>query len=399
MLLSLVVYTALAVVGMMLFHAGLTSAIDDELVQMADELIPTIDYDAKTLQLRSWPTTTRHHSPIKLLASIQLFDRQKHLVQEYGLKGIPKLIRGSAEITEQDYSKRSLSMPIQGTDGKLVGYLQIQLTTKLRENATRQFGMTMAWIVPILLLALGLSGYFFAGKAAEPIEETFRVLRQFLSDAGHELSTPIAIIQATTENLNAQLEDTPHGARLAIISRSTERMSRLVQDLMLLTKVDARHPIERKTSVQLDRLIRTCTEEFADRYKDKQITLTVSDNQPTLVFGDPDSLHRVLTNLLENALRYTDENGKVTVALRNMGKTARLTVEDTGVGIPAESLPRLFDRFYRVDKSRARSAGGFGLGLSIVKAIVESHKGYVEVSSDVGHGSRFSIFLPTMSTG
>jgi signal transduction histidine kinase len=332
------------------------------------------------------------------VASIQLFDRQKHLVQEYGLKGIPTLLPGTAEITEQDHSKRSLSMPIQGTDGKLVGYLQIQLTTKLRENATRQFGMTMAWIVPILLLALGLSGHFFAGKAAEPIEETFKVLRQFLSDAGHELSTPIAIIQAATENFQAQLDDTPHAQRLAIISRSTDRMSRLVQDLMLLTKVDARQPTEQKTSVQLDRVIKACIEEFSDRYKDKDISLTLAEVQPSVVFGDPDSLHRVLTNLLENALRYTNQNGAVTVSLRSLGKTVRLSVEDSGVGIPAESLPHLFDRFYRVDKSRARSAGGFGLGLAIVKAIVESHKGYVEVSSEVGHGSRFSIFLPSIAS-
>lgn len=398
-LLSLLVYSGLSALGMMLFHAGLTNALDDELQQLSQELIPNVDYDANggSLELREWPTPHgRHHNPIKLLACIQLFDKNKRLVEEYGQEGISRWIPGVAEISAKEYSKRSLNTRIVN-DGKTIGYLQIQLTTKLREHAVAQFGMTMAIIAPIMLLALGLSGYFFSGKAAKPIEETFQVLRQFLSDAGHELGTPLAIIQAATENLQEQLAGTPHEGRLNIISRTTERMSHLVQDLTLLAKVDVRAQPKQKISLSLDRVAKACVEEFQDRFAEKNVHLVAGEIQPVIVSGDQDSIHRMTTNLLENALRYTNEAGTVTVTLKAFGRMARLSVEDNGIGIPAESLPHLFDRFYRVDKSRSRAAGGFGLGLSIVKAIVENHRGYVEVASELGKGSRFSVHLPAVS--
>ena len=164
---------------------------------------------------------------------------------------------------------------------------------------------------------------------------------------------------------------------------------------MLLAKVDARSSLTAATSsLQVDKVARLCAEEFEDRFKEKKIELTVAELQPAMVHGDQDALHRLVTNLLENALRYTNEGGKVTVSCRIIGRVARLSVEDTGVGIPAESLPRLFDRFYRVDQSRSRNAGGSGLGLAIVKAIADAHRGYVEVASEPGKGTRFSVVLP-----
>jgi signal transduction histidine kinase len=398
-LLSVLVYAGLLAIGLMLFHAGLTSALDEELAQLSQELIPNIDYDqdGTGLQLRVWPTKGKHRSPIKLLAAIELFDRNQHLVQQYGQPGpagAEQFFPGVREISGKDSSRRSLNTAIYSGDGHLVGYLQIQLTTKLRDHATAQFGWTMASIAPLLLLALGISGYFFSGKAAKPIEETFVVLRQFVSDAGHELGTPIAIIQAATENLQEQLPNTPHLSRLNIISRNTERMSRLVQDLTLLARVDAGSLTKPTTTVSLDRLTKTCVEEFEDRFNEKRISLIAEEIQPASVIGDPDSLHRMLSNLIENALRYTNEGGRVTVSLRVLGRVIKLSVEDTGIGIPSDSVPHLFDRFYRVDQSRSRAEGGFGLGLSIVRAIAASYRGSVEVSSEPGKGSRFSIVLP-----
>jgi signal transduction histidine kinase len=333
-----------------------------------------------------------------MLASVQLFDKDAHLVQEYGTKGVDRLLSGTQELSGADFSKRSMTTAIVGGNGKLVGWLQIQLTTKLREHAVRQFAFTMVMIAPVLLLGLGLVGYFFAGKAAQPIERTFSVLKQFVSDAGHELQTPIAVISATTENLAVQLDETPHAPRLAIITRNTDRMAALVSDLMLLAKVDA--PVtssKAKTVVNVDRIAKQCAEEFEDRCREKQISIVVDELQPGPVLGEPDSLQRALGNLLENALRYTNEGGTISISCRNNGRQVRMTIEDTGIGIPPESLPYLFDRFYRVDKSRSRAEGGFGLGLAIVKAIVDNHKGFVEVASEVGKGSRFTIVLPALT--
>jgi two-component system, OmpR family, sensor histidine kinase CiaH len=396
-MLSVLVYASVATLGMVFFHAGLTNAIDDELQELSRELLPTVDYDEGDLQLHEWPIAFRKHSPIKMLASVQLFNEEGKLVQEYGPKSIDRLLKGTTELMGPEYAKRSFTTPVVASNGKTEGYLQIQLTTRLRDNAMHQFAFTVLLIAPFLLLSLGVCGYIFAGKVTKPIEETFSLLREFISDAGHELQTPLAIISAASENLSVQLEDTPHAQRLNIISRNTDRMGKLVRDLVLLAKVDARAgAIEAATPLQVDKVVRLCTEEFEDRFKEKQIALSLEDLQPATVSGDQDALHRLITNLLENALRYTNEGGKVTVACRNLGRVAKVSVEDTGVGIPAESLPRLFDRFYRVDKSRSRNAGGSGLGLAIVKAIADGHRGYVEVASEPGKGTRFSVVLPIM---
>ncbi len=392
-LLSMLVYATVVALGVFSFHAGLTAALDDELQELSLEILPTVDYDGEHVRLRHWPTRL-HKEPIKLLASIQLFDWRGHLVQEYGQKGIGTLFPGKVEVNQGGYSKRCLTTPLIN-DGKGIGFLQVQVPTKLRDTATRQFVLTMAVIAPLLLLSLGVCGYFFSGKAAKPVEETFSVLRQFLADVGHELGTPIAIIQAAAENLSLEFKDDNSGTdRLSIISRSCERMSRLVEDLMLLARMEAPQPSDRQSPVQLDRLLKGAVQEFADRFKDRNIDLQLVDVSPAVVTGDQDSLYRMVGNLLENALRYTMDGGKVTVSLRSHGRTARLAVEDTGIGILPESLGHIFDRFYRVDKSRSRAAGGSGLGLSIVKAIVESHRGTVEVASEAGHGSKFTVVLP-----
>jgi two-component system sensor histidine kinase CiaH len=396
-ILSLLLYATVAALGIMFFHNGMTSAIDEELQELSLEIMPNVGYEKRTLQLQNWPINTKRRSPIKMLASVQLFDPSGRMVQEYGTHGIDRLLPGISEVVAGDSTKRSMSTPVTAADGKTIGYLQIQLTTKLRDNAMHQFAFTLLFVAPLLLLGLGLCGYLFAGKATQPVEETFSVLRQFISDAGHELQTPLAIVSAAAENLSVQLEETPHAQRLNIISRNTDRMAKLVRDLMLLAKVDVKGAQKTSLPVHLDQIARQCIEEFEDRFAERNIALSAGDLQSSVVLGDSDDLHRLLINLTENALRYTNEGGKVTISCRSSGRTVRLTVEDTGIGIPAESLPRLFDRFYRVDKSRARNAGGSGLGLAIVKAIADAHRGYVEVSSEVGTGTRFSVILPAIS--
>jgi signal transduction histidine kinase len=146
--------------------------------------------------------------------------------------------------------------------------------------------------------------------------------------------------------------------------------------------------------LDLEKLVRNILEEFDELFKAKGINLKYDKLQPVQIYGDADGLKRLLTNLLQNALRYTDADGTVTVSLESSIRNARLRVADTGIGIPPESLPRIFDRFYRVDKSRSRAAGGVGLGLSIVRAIVDAHKGRIEVHSQVDQGTEFIITVP-----
>jgi len=225
-----------------------------------------------------------------------------------------------------------------------------------------------------------------------------RVLKQFIADAGHELGTPISIIQANAEAIDEELEDKgiPAG-RLNVITRSTERMANLVDDLMVLARTTSPRLLSATTQIQLHEIVAGTVQEFAQLFKEKGIDLKSAEIQDCSMYANPEGMKKLVSNLLSNALRYTDSGGNVTVSVSHDGHHAHLVVADTGIGIPQDQIPHIFDRFYRVDKSRSRAAGGSGLGLAIVKAIVLAHHGKIEVDSKVAEGTRVSVVLPLRS--
>ena len=393
-LLTTLVYTVSTICAIGLFHAGLTQLIKEEIEALVSEIVPAIDLHGNSSpSLLQWANTSRKN-PFKALPTIQLFDSQGHLIEHHGPPGIPTLFQKEGEQHVDKFSFFVLPTPLQ-FDRKLVGYIQVELSLKHRDQTTWQFAETLASIAPFLVLALGIAGYFFSSKAAEPLENSLLVLRRFMNDAGHELSTPISIIQANTEamELDIAINEAAEN-RLAIISRASLRMGGLVQDLMLLSKMESPQLETRKAVLDLDKIAKHLLEEFDELFRAKGIKLIYDKLEPAQIYGDAESLKRLIMNLLQNALRYTDSGGSVTVSLEQANRNVRLKVQDTGIGIPSESLPRIFDRFYRVDKSRSRAAGGVGLGLSIVRAIVEAHKGRIEVDSTVGIGTTFVITIP-----
>jgi two-component system, OmpR family, manganese sensing sensor histidine kinase len=393
--LTSIVFTSSALVGLWLFRIELTRVIDDELHALADELRPAIFVNNGLPSLREWSYTS-HKIPFKFSQSIQLYNPKGGLIESYGPPGIPQLSPQRREFKTDLYRIRNFATPIVDNN-RCIGYLQIQLSLKNIEHAVNQFGYTMTTLAPFLLIGLGMAGYVFSIKAAAPVEESFMVLRRFMSDAGHELSTPISIIQANAEAMEVEVPASESSEnRLSVIFRSTERMSNLVTDLMLLSKMESPQLFASRTSIDSEKLTRTVVEEFEELFKGKSITLKVKYGNPAPVMGNLDSLKRMLTNLLQNALRYTDASGTVEVGVENAGRNVKFTVADTGIGIPPESLPLIFDRFYRVDTSRSRAQGGAGLGLSIVKAIVDAHRGKVEVHSQVGKGTTFVVTLPSV---
>jgi signal transduction histidine kinase len=392
-LLTTIVYTLSAVFAMWLFRVEMTRVMDEELHALVDELRPAIALQDKVPNLQEWAKTARQ-VPFKFLPTIQIYDLQGRLIEQHGPSGVPILFSSVREVRAEDYHIRVCSAPL--FDGRrLVGYLQLQLSLRNRERAIAQFGSTMGLIFPFLLLALAVAGYVFSGKAASPVEESFAVLRRFMTDAGHELSTPISIIQANAEAMEVEIPASEQeNNRLAVITRSTERMANLVKDLMLLSKMESPQIYSNKNSLDFEKLVRGVVEEFQELFKAKSITLTTKRIGPATVVGDAESLKRLVTNLLQNALRYTENSGTVDIGVESLGRTTKLTVSDTGIGIPPESLQAIFQRFYRVDKSRSRNQGGAGLGLSIVKAIVDTHRGRIDVYSQLGTGSTFTVTLP-----
>jgi signal transduction histidine kinase len=244
------------------------------------------------------------------------------------------------------------------------------------------------------------------------VERVRRVLdgqRQLLADTSHELRNPLTVIRTNLDLLSCDLDPATREEVVAETSAEAERMTRLVADLLFLSREEA-DAVEH-APVRLDAVARETVVRFRQLAPDHVLTLDAPE--PLVVLGDRDRLRQLLTNLIENAVRFTPPGGRVAVAARRLDVAAHahggqgaagpgraeLVVQDTGIGIPAEHLSRVFDRFYRVDPARNRATGGTGLGLAIVKRIAESHGGDVRVESQPGHGARFTVTLPLAEAG
>lgn len=224
-----------------------------------------------------------------------------------------------------------------------------------------------------------------------------RMRREFVSNVSHELKTPLTSIQAFTETLLDGAIDDPENNRgfLEQILTQAERLQTLILDMLRLARIESDSDAFEIQGVPLAPLIRECVAAHRPVADQAQVRLTADQVEPDLtVLADPDGVRTILNNLVRNAISYTPPGGEVEVCALGSGDRAEIVVEDTGVGIPREHLLRIFERFYRVDKARSRAAGGTGLGLAIVKHLVEVFQGGVEVSSEVGKGSRFVVQLP-----
>ncbi len=398
MALSAAICLILAAVGGFVLQAGLNRSIDEELGAIADEVESFVDLREPGPELLQWQQITRVHG--RLSASIQIFNKAQHLIGAYGPpNAMPLVARQNEIIVEHSgplFTCRMMSRPLQERGSK-IAWLQICLPTHERDLAIREYIFVWALLTPALLLGLGLAGYFFAGRVTKPVEKSFAILREFLADASHELKTPVTIMQANAESLSADLSSRDlHLYEVPIILRSCTRMTTLIEDLLLLSRVEAPSISLQRERVRLNEVVQDLAEEFKQLFEEKNVRLSIDKNDPIEVSGHFDSLYRAFSNLLKNALLYTDSGGSVAVELtRNrIRQEAEIAIIDSGIGIPKESIPYIFDRFYRVDKSRSRKAGGSGLGLAIVRAIVDQHGGKVTVQSSINQGSSFKIFLP-----
>src|SRR6266704_240257 len=227
--------------------------------------------------------------------------------------------------------------------------------------------------------------------------------RDFVANASHELKTPVAALRALAETLESALRDDPDVALgfVTRISREAERLDALVRDLLDLSRLE-RGTLDAEP-VDMVGLVKEVAETYSERADERRIRLRTELRRESMVRGDRAQLGLLLSNLVDNALRYTGARGTVRIRLDSIDGKVVLEVADTGEGIPAKELPRIFERFYRVDKARARQTGGTGLGLAIVRHVAESHGGTVAVESKVGRGTTFSVTIPvtgpSMTTG
>jgi two-component system, OmpR family, sensor kinase len=232
----------------------------------------------------------------------------------------------------------------------------------------------------------------------ERLEKLFNAQRRFLADVSHELRTPLTAIRGNVDLLRRMKEIDRES--LDAIQTEAERMSRLVGDLLMLAQAESGNLPLARNEVELDTLLLEVYQQ-TQVLSGSKVSVTLGEEDQARAYGDRDKIKQVLLNLVSNAIKYTPPGGKVTLGLACVNGWARFTVSDSGVGIPPEDLPHIFDRFYRAEKSRTRAAGmpgGAGLGLSIAKWIAQAHGGRLEVTSQPGKGSCFYFWLPLTET-
>ena len=224
-----------------------------------------------------------------------------------------------------------------------------------------------------------------------------QVRTDFAANVSHELKTPLTSIRGFVETLEAGAIDNPEMAHkfLRIIMLETERLTRLINDILSISKLESGDTEVSVERIRLDKMAYDVADMLTIQASEKNVTIhSRMNSKPVYIMGNPDRVEQMLINLIENAVKYNKEGGSVTVQVFANEEEASITISDTGIGIDEDHLPRLFERFYRVDKGRSRAMGGTGLGLAIVKHIVRSMNGEIEVHSKLGEGTEFLITLP-----
>jgi two-component system, OmpR family, sensor histidine kinase CiaH len=252
-------------------------------------------------------------------------------------------------------------------------------------------------------LLLSLAGaWFLSGRALVPIQQAFQRQQEFVADASHELRTPLTVLRSATDLMNQHRDDPieANGELFDDVRAEIARMERLAQDLLTLARSDAGELELMTAPIDLADVAADVVRRTTPLAQTNGVQLGLHAQEGTTVDVDPDRLQQVALILIDNAIKHTPSGGRVDVRVRRTAATAGvLEVIDTGSGISAEHLPRIFDRFYRGDKARVRAQGGTGLGLAIARTLVEAHRGQLSLTSQLGVGTHVTVSLPLAEVG
>jgi heavy metal sensor kinase len=347
---------------------------------------------------------------------------------------------GNIPITQAGYRAFAQRFSAKGRSYTLIIVQSLHPQREMMEEA----GTVFAWLIPLAILLASGGGYFLARKSLAPVvamssqagrigaenlhqrlaaqnerdelghlarsfndllnrlSESFDRQRRFMADASHELRTPVAILRGESEVALSQQARSPEEYResLDVMHHEAERLTRIVEDLFTLTRADAgQYPLQ-PSDFYLDELVAECVHSARTLAQAKKISLTFEGAPESPIHADESLVRRMLMNLLDNAIKYTPDFGRVTVSCQRNGREYAVNIADTGCGIPAEMGPRIFERFFRADKARSHAendGGGAGLGLAISRWIAEAHHGRLELTRSDSTGSTFSAYLPADS--
>lgn len=309
-----------------------------------------------------------------------------------------------------DYWLRQMTRQLR--DGKtIIGYLRVSHPWFEVTKPARQLIIDLALGISLLIGLVAAVGWFLSRLAIEPIQESYQQLKQFTADASHELRNPIALIQTNVQVALTETEQQDQRQQLQVVERLTQRLGRLVDDLLFLARQDGGVGQLQLQPCPLDALLMQVVEEQSAIATTKQIRLNLDlsspsalpKQEPYTLLGDYDQLTRLFTNLVSNSLQYTPTSGTVQISLQQMQRQGiphlQVEISDTGIGIPETALPYLFNRFYRVDPARKKlpipsDSTSTGLGLAIAQTIAENHQGQIHVVSQINQGTTFTVLLP-----
>ncbi|NRD77891.1 HAMP domain-containing histidine kinase [Bacillus sp. BRMEA1] len=316
-------------------------------------------------------------------------DRFVHLVNKEGLQSI-KIGAESYHFINLSVSTHKNYAPVQN--------IQIVYNLKRENEMLSHLLMVIGFGSLLSVFIAILAGIYLANKSLIPIKHSWEKQQQFVADASHELRTPLSVMKLNLEHLfrhpdhNIEQEsETIHQ-----VIQEIKYLSKMVADLLTLARSDSNQLQFVQESVQLDEILHPLAKDFQMLAMVKNIHLT-ADIQPIKLMGDKERLKQLVVILLDNALKYTKENGAISIKSGVRNSRAFIEISDTGIGISKEDLPYIFDRYYRGDKSRTRHTEGSGLGLSIAKWIIHSHSGKIRILSNEGEGTQVFVTFPLKS--
>ena len=268
------------------------------------------------------------------------------------------------------------------------------------DNMIFQLLKTLILIGFISLIILLFISIYLTNKSIIPIKETFEKQKQFIADASHELKTPLAIIKTNTSLVLSNPDDTIKNQSKWInyINLQTDRMSELISEMLSLAKMDTSENKFPLSPINISKVVESMILMFDAVIYENNIELETNISKNLFINGDKESLKKLFSIIMDNAIKHTNKNGNITISLFSDKNKVKMIIRNTGEGIEPEHLERIFERFYRVDSSRDRETGGYGLGLSIARSIVKQHKGKIYAKSKVGEFTSFIVEIPQQSS-
>jgi len=338
---------------------------------------------------------------------------------------------------DEKVSLRILTYPVKGRNDKVIYIIQVGTLLSELENSLEKLSLGLFITVPATLLLALLGGFVMAGRVLKPIEEinktakkinaenlerrleikhpddeigklqktlnnmfdrlerAFLIQRRFTADASHELRTPLTILKGEMEvALKKERNTEEYREVLKSGLEEVDRLTKIVTDLLFLARADEGKANLNIQETDAGEIYRKIEKQLKLLASEKNTRIDVDMEKETKLKADPEKIKQLLFNLMENSIKYNKDGGKTELTLKNINGYLEIKIKDNGIGISEEDLPHIFDRFYRVDKARSREIGGSGLGLSIVKWIVEAHRGKIEVESKKDVGTTFTVRLP-----